>query len=51
MPSSDRYTRTAVVLHWLIAVMVVTQFAWGWWMQSIPKQPVQPGFQTFKHRS
>ena len=42
MPRSDvasRYTRTAIFLHWLIALMVVGQFAWGWWMQTIPKQP------------
>ena len=36
---ASRYTRTAIFLHWLIALMVVGQFAWGWWMQTIPKQP------------
>jgi cytochrome b561 len=41
---SDRYTGTAIALHWLIAVLVVAEFAWGWWMQSIPKQP--PGFRA-----
>jgi cytochrome b561 len=35
----ERYTRTAVVLHWIIAALVIGQFAWGWWMQEIPKQP------------
>jgi len=44
MPSSDRYTRTAIVLHWLIAAIVIAEFAWGWWMQEIPKQP--PGFRA-----
>ena len=41
-PSEDlqRYTRTAISLHWLIAILVIVQFAWGWWMQTIPKQPV-----------
>lgn len=39
MPRSERYDRTAVALHWLIAALVVAQFAWGWWMQGIPKQP------------
>jgi cytochrome b561 len=34
-----RYTRTAIALHWLIAAIVVAVFAWGWWMQEIPKQP------------
>ena len=33
------YTRTAIALHWLIALAVVVQFAWGWWMQTIPKEP------------
>jgi cytochrome b561 len=40
----DRYTRTAIALHWLIALTVVVQFAWGWWMQSIPKDP--PGMRV-----
>lgn len=44
MPASDRYTRTAIVLHWLVALLVIVEFAWGWWMQEIPKQP--PGFRA-----
>lgn len=44
MPPSDRYTRTAVALHWLIALAVIVQFSWGWWMQTIPKQP--PGIRA-----
>jgi cytochrome b561 len=39
MSASDRYTKTAIALHWLIAALVIGQFAWGWWMQEIPKQP------------
>jgi cytochrome b561 len=38
-PSEHRYTRPAIVLHWLVAALVVGQFAWGWWMQEIPKSP------------
>jgi cytochrome b561 len=34
-----RYTWTAIALHWLIASLVIAVFAWGWWMQEIPKQP------------
>lgn len=46
MPPSEtqRYTRTAIVLHWLIAIAVIVQFSWGWAMQSIPKQP--PGLRA-----
>jgi cytochrome b561 len=39
MSRFERYTRTAVMLHWLVAALVIGQFAWGWWMQEIPKQP------------
>ena len=34
-----RYTVPAMVLHWVVAMLVVAQFAWGWWMLGIPKQP------------
>jgi cytochrome b561 len=55
MQASDadtRYTRTAIALHWLIALLVVVQFAWGWWMQEIPKQPVGPRVDAFNlHKS
>jgi cytochrome b561 len=39
VPHSERYTRTAIALHWLIALVVIIQFRWGWWMQGIPKLP------------
>src|SRR4030095_934349 len=47
MQASDnvpRYTWTAIALHWLIAAIVIGVFAWGWWMQEIPKQP--PGLRA-----
>ena len=31
-----RYTRTAVSLHWLIALLIVSAFALGWVMTDIP---------------
>jgi cytochrome b561 len=47
-----RYTRMAIVLHWLIALLVIGQFAWGWWMLGIPKQPVGPRVDAFNlHKS
>ena len=44
MPPSDRYSGTAIALHWVIALAVIVQFTWGWWMQGIPKQP--PGIRA-----
>ena len=44
MASIERYTKTAVVLHWLIAALLLIEVAQGWWMQEIPKQP--PGLRA-----
>src|SRR6266404_3630720 len=38
------YTRTAVLLHWLIAACVFCQITLGLWMISIPKSP--PGLRA-----
>jgi len=55
MPVSDaaaRYTRTAIVLHWLIAILVIGQIAWGWWMLGIAKPPVGERVDAFNlHKS
>jgi cytochrome b561 len=55
MPDSDRperYTTTAIALHWIIAVAVLGQIALGWGMQEIPKDPVGPRVNAFNlHKS
>jgi cytochrome b561 len=55
MPNSDsaeRYTTTAVALHWLITGLVLGMIAFGWWMQEIPKNPVGPRVNAFNlHKS
>jgi cytochrome b561 len=40
-----RYTRTAIVLHWLIAAAVFAQISLGLWMIGIPKSP--PGVRAY----
>ena len=51
-PGAVRYTRTAIALHWLIAIVVIGQIALGFWMQEIPKQPVGPRVNAFNlHKS
>ncbi|HSG93443.1 MAG TPA: cytochrome b, partial [Methylotenera sp.] len=30
--TSTRYTKTAIVLHWLIALGIFSMFALGWYM-------------------
>jgi cytochrome b561 len=34
----ERYTRIAVTLHWLIALAVLGQIAFGWYLQLVPRQ-------------
>jgi len=34
---NDRYTRTAIALHWLIAAAVLGQIAFGWYLQTVPR--------------
>jgi cytochrome b561 len=55
MPRSDpaeRYTAVAIALHWTIAVLVIAQLVWGWWMLGIPKQPPGPRVDAFNlHKS
>lgn len=36
--TSSRYTKTAVVLHWLIAIFLVVMFILGWFMADLPKE-------------
>lgn len=38
-PVPWRYTRTAVWLHWLLAVLLAAQVGVGWYMLSIEKKP------------
>jgi cytochrome b561 len=55
MPNSEtrqRYTGTAITLHWLIAIAVLGLIGWGWWMQTIPKLPQGPRVDAFNlHKS
>src|SRR5258708_20008800 len=34
----ERYTRTAMILHWLIALAIVAQIGFGWYLQQIPRR-------------
>ena len=33
----EHYSRTAMMLHWLIALAVLGQIAFGWYLQRIPR--------------
>ena len=45
LPNNSRYTKTAVLLHWLIALFLVVMFVLGWFMADLPKDaPKQTTF-------
>ncbi len=37
MLSTERYGKVAIALHWLIALAVVGQIAFGWYLQEVPR--------------
>jgi cytochrome b561 len=43
MPHSpvQRYSTTAIALHWLLAVMIVCSFCVGWYMSDLPLSPTR----------
>jgi cytochrome b561 len=45
---TNRYTKTAVFLHWLIAIGIFSMFAFGWYMTDLPKEaPKQMSYDLF----
>ncbi len=45
----ERYTKTAVVLHWLIALFLIAMLALGFWMSELPKEaPKTTTFDLFE---
>ena len=45
------YTRVATVLHWLVALGVLTQFGLGWWMRSLPDKTGEQAYWFNLHKS
>ncbi|MBX5461822.1 MAG: cytochrome b [Steroidobacteraceae bacterium] len=37
MSTSSNYTRTAVVLHWILAALLLGQIAFGWFLEEVPR--------------
>jgi cytochrome b561 len=41
--SVTRYTKTAIVLHWLIAIGILFMLALGWFMTDLPREGAKSG--------
>lgn len=48
MSVTQRYSKVAILLHWLIALAIFGMFALGWYMSELPKDgPKQMAFDLF----
>jgi cytochrome b561 len=45
------YTRVAIVLHWLIAILLFGQIAFGWFLETVPRGIPVRGFYVNLHKS
>jgi cytochrome b561 len=36
--ASTKYTKTAIILHWLIGFGIIFMFLFGWYMEGLPKE-------------
>jgi len=47
----QRYSRTAMFLHWLVAILLLGQFAFGWYLNDIPRGIPARGYYVNLHKS
>lgn len=50
-PTDERYPRVAVILHWLLAALILTLLASGWYMVDIPRNTPERAFFFNLHKS
>jgi len=46
-----RYNRTARVLHWLLALLLLGQLIFGWWLEAVPRNTPLRGYVVNLHKS
>ena len=47
----ERYTGVAIVLHWLVAVLILGQIAFGWYLQTVPRKTPDRTIYVNLHKS
>jgi cytochrome b561 len=50
-PDTVRYTATAIALHWLVALLLLGQFAFGLALEDIPRGTPERGYFVNLHKS
>ena len=48
VPDPDRYTRTAVILHWIVALLILANVALGLIAESLPEEWIRTAIDTHK---
>jgi len=51
MVSTNRYTGTAIALHWLLVVLILGQIAFGWYLQEVPRGTPERTIYVNLHKS
>jgi cytochrome b561 len=46
-----RYDRTARTLHWLVALLLLGQLIFGWWLGEVPRNTPLRGYAVNLHKS
>ena len=46
-----RYHRVAIALHWVVGLLLIGQFAFGLWMENVPRNTPARGFWINQHKS
>jgi cytochrome b561 len=49
--TQERYSPTAIVLHWLIALAVLAQIGFGWYLQQVPRKTPERTIYVNWHKS
>jgi cytochrome b561 len=47
----DRYNKVALVLHWLIALLILGQIGFGWFLEEVPRGTPMRSFYVNLHKS
>ena len=47
IPASSRYTRTAIALHWIVAVLILFNLAFGLYTVNLPLSPQKLKYFSF----
>ena len=51
MPDTDRYNRTAIVLHWLLVILLLSQVIFGWYLESVERGTPERTIYVNLHKS